>query len=174
MSTYTVKHYLRRQQGKTLFIFLALLLILSVLGAYILYSPVSAPDKPPVSATEQPETGPNPLVQANVKDTAPVKNDDSDKVQRLASDASKNVAASARGAEEQLPDRRELMEERALQYSEKRQALLQKCRDYDVLGMLEEKKLECLDYLAEKRADQEGDAQQALRKKLRKKFERKD
>lgn len=84
---------------------------------------------------------------------------------------SANSAEALLEAQQLQQNRLDLMKEKAQEYTEKRLELLQKCKDYEALGMLEEKKLECLDYLAEKRADLEVKERQELRKKLKNKFE---
>ncbi|XOV77544.1 MAG: hypothetical protein ACFHVJ_11340 [Aestuariibacter sp.] len=154
----------------------ALVVLLSAGGIWLLVG------KPPASVSEQTNahnmpalktaenhsSGSNPSVTVGTEKNQTTKvlaPRDITAVAREAADADE-----IREAQAQQAKRLEVMKTKAQEYSQKRQALLQKCHDYDILGMLEEKKLECLDYLAEKRANQEVAEQQELRKKLKRKF----
>lgn len=92
-------------------------------------------------------------------------------IDKVPSEANTTKTTSDLDSLEEQQERLALMKQKAQEYSEKRQALLQKCKDYDELGMLEEKKLECLDYLAELRANMEVKERQELRKQLKQKHQ---
>lgn len=177
-----ILHTFRRQQGKASPVVLVLLALALLAGLFALWqysasSGASSVRQSSVSVGSQAATAlsekqqsPEPAVlsgQHNKTQVSPVQ-------EVPVQDVNENRNAPAvnllKLTPEQRAERRQVMIEKAQEYREKRQALLEKCRDYEILGMLEEKKLECLDYLAEKRADAESEERRLLRDKLKRKF----